>query len=72
VHVSPSTQLLDTDKDDALVVTNQDPTKQEGEDQEMKDGEVSYLVKGLLGIYHRAAFILLLLIPVARLTAWWL
>ncbi|XP_030216779.1 myb-binding protein 1A-like protein [Gadus morhua] len=32
-------ELLDTDKDDALVVTNQDPTKQEGEDQEMKDGE---------------------------------
>ncbi|CAL8365233.1 unnamed protein product [Lota lota] len=34
--------VLDTDKDEeesALVVTNQDPTKQEGQDQEMKDVE---------------------------------
>ena len=66
LDMAPSTQVLDTDKDEALVVTNQDATKQEGEDQEMEDGEVSYL----LSVYQRAALILWLFIPVARLAAW--
>ena len=50
--MAPPSQVLDSDKDEALLVTNQDPTQQEGADQEMEDGEVSYLVKGLLGLQH--------------------
>ena len=57
-------QVLDPDKDEeesALVITSQDPTKREGEDEEMKDVEVSYLVTGLLVAHYRAVLILLLL-----------